>query len=66
MGELQQKILLVATMGDVPDAARDVMPILPCHTDLLLCAYVGMEIQINASTGYNFIFALKNQRICSL
>ena len=31
VSELQQKFLFVATMGDVPDLARDVMSINSCH-----------------------------------
>jgi hypothetical protein len=31
MSELQQELFLVAAVGYVPDAARDMMPIGSCH-----------------------------------
>jgi hypothetical protein len=36
MSELQQKLLLVATVGDLSNTAWDEMPIGPCHISLSL------------------------------
>jgi hypothetical protein len=45
MSEFQQKLLFVATMGDVPDTARDKMSIGSCHGPPPPCA--DMNNQLN-------------------
>jgi len=58
MSELQQELFLVAAVGYVPDAARNMMPISSCHAPLITRAW-----KFSGKKDYNPDFAPQNRPI---